>query len=115
MHLRPFQSLLWLTPPLPHSSQWFLKLFLELVALTSEPRLPLLQHHRQDRGAPPGIRCFVLLCSEAVAIETKQQREAAPGGGNGGGRPAGFSCPPPTTSRPGPQDLELGIPSPLSS
>lgn len=95
MHLRLLQSLPWLTPPCPHSSQWFLKLFLEVVALTSEPRPPLLQHHRQDRGAPPGIRCFVLLCCEAVAIETRQQREAVPGGGSGGGggRPAGFSCP----------------------
>lgn len=34
VHLRPPRSLHWLSPPRPHSSQWFLRLFLEVAALT---------------------------------------------------------------------------------
>lgn len=79
MHLLPPQSPHCLFPPRPHSSQWFLGCFWKWWQLTSEPLSPLLQHHRQDRGAPPGIQCFVLLFAQAVAMETRQQREAAPG------------------------------------
>lgn len=85
--------------PASHPFQRFLALFLEVAATPGEPRPPRLQHHRQDRGSPPGIRRLLLPLLWKPGNKGRRRR------GVGGGGSA---------SRPGRRGPESGTPGQLA-